>query len=61
MRFEAPADTMAPRLIDITIAFHAANGPVTFGDQKDAGMAIRVASELRTRVKDKMLPGAATS
>jgi len=47
VRFFAPADAMAPRLIDITIAFHASNGPVTFGDQKDAGMAIRVASDLQ--------------
>lgn len=47
VRFYAPADAMAPRLIDITIAFHASNGPVTFGDQKDAGMAIRVASDLQ--------------
>jgi len=60
VRFYAPADAMAPRLIDITIAFHASNGEVTFGDQKDAGMAIRVASDLqverRTKVKDEMLP-----
>lgn len=47
VRFNAPSDAMAPRLIDITIAFHASNGPVTFGDQKDAGMAIRVASDLQ--------------
>ena len=47
VRFFAPADATAPRLLDITIAFHASNGDVTFGDQKDAGMAIRVASELQ--------------
>jgi hypothetical protein len=47
VRFEAPADAMAPRIIDIGIVFHASNGTVTFGDQKDAGMAIRVASELQ--------------
>jgi len=63
VRFFAPADAMAPRLLDITINFHASNGPVTFGDQKDAGMALRVAHELqvRRRTGDKkttMLPGA---
>lgn len=47
VRFYAPADALAPRLLDITIAFHASNGEVTFGDQKDAGMAIRVASDLQ--------------
>jgi hypothetical protein len=60
VRFLAPTDAMGPRILDITIKFHASNGPVTFGDQKDAGMAIRVASDLqvekRTNVKDKMLP-----
>lgn len=47
VRFVAPADAMAPRILDIGIVFHASNGPVTFGDQKDAGMAIRVASDLQ--------------
>lgn len=47
VRFFAPADALAPRLLDITIAFHASHGDVTFGDQKDAGMAIRVASDLQ--------------
>ena len=62
VRFTTPADAMAPRLIDITIAFHATNGDVTFGDQKDAGMAIRVASDLqverRTKEKNKLAPAA---
>jgi len=62
VRFLAPSEAKGPRILDITIAFHASNGEVTFGDQKDAGMAIRVASDLqvekRTEVKDKMLPGA---
>ena len=57
VRFYAPADKMAPRLIDITIAFHASNGEVTFADEKDAGMAIRLASDLqvehRAKSKDK--------
>lgn len=61
VRFLAPSEAKGPRILDITIAFHASNGEVTFGDQKDAGMAIRVASDLqvekRTEVKDKMLPG----
>lgn len=47
VRFYAPVNEMAPRLIDITIALHASNGDVTFGDQKDAGMAIRVAADLQ--------------
>ncbi len=47
VRFEAPADAMAPRILDIAITFHASNGRVVFGDQKDAGMAIRVASDLQ--------------
>lgn len=62
VRFLAPGDPSGPRLLDITIAFHASNGPVTFGDQKDAGMAIRVASDLqvekRTGERDKMKAGA---
>lgn len=62
VRFIAPDKPDGPRILDITIAFHASNGPVTFGDQKDAGMAIRVASELqvekRTGEKDKMKAGA---
>ncbi|PAW62417.1 MAG: hypothetical protein B9S36_06210 [Verrucomicrobiia bacterium Tous-C2TDCM] len=62
VRFIAPAEAGGPRILDITIAFHASNGAVTFGDQKDAGMAIRVASDLqvekRTGEKDKMQAGA---
>jgi hypothetical protein len=62
VRFYTPADAGAPRLLDITIAFHASNGDVTFGDQKDAGMAIRVASDLqverRTKVKNALVPAA---
>ena len=61
VRFRAPADLMAPRIIDITIAFHASNGEVVFGDQKDAGMAIRVASNLqvarRTEKGSETVPG----
>lgn len=55
VRFIAPEEPSGPRLIDITIAFHATNGPVTFLDEKDAGMAIRVASDLQVekRAKEK--------
>ena len=55
VRFYPVADAMAPRILDITIAFHASNGPVTFGDQKDAGMAIRVSPDLQVvrRTKEK--------
>jgi hypothetical protein len=42
VRFLAPANADAPRALDITIAFHASHGPVRFGDEKDAGMAIRI-------------------
>jgi hypothetical protein len=61
VRFLAPDQPDGPRILDIAIAFRASNGPVTFGDQKDAGMAIRVASELqvekRTAEKNKMAAG----
>lgn len=49
------------RILDMTITFHASNGDVSFNDEKDAGMAIRVASELqvihRTKVKNEYLEG----
>lgn len=55
---EKPGD---PRSIDVTITLHASDGELTFGDQKDAGMAIRVNYELqverRTSEKDKMKEG----
>jgi len=62
VRFIAPEQPDGPRILDITIAFHASNGPVTLGDEKDAGMAIRVASELQVEKrtggeKGKMLSG----
>ncbi len=47
VRFSAPDGAKGPRLLDIEIAFHASHGPVTFGDDKDAGMAIRIASDLQ--------------
>lgn len=62
VRFYAPEDAMAPRLLDITITFRASNGEVTFGDDKDAGMAIRLASDLqverRSKEKNKLAPAA---
>ncbi|NLT69919.1 MAG: hypothetical protein GXX91_04405 [Verrucomicrobiaceae bacterium] len=53
VRFYAPSEPMAPRLLDITITFRATNGDVTFGDDKDAGMAIRVASDLQVERRSK--------
>lgn len=47
VRFLTPANADAPRVLDITIAFHASHGPVRFGDDKDAGMAIRINPELQ--------------
>jgi hypothetical protein len=47
VRIHAPTTPLGPRILDITIAFRASNGLVTFGDEKDAGMAIRVASDLQ--------------
>jgi hypothetical protein len=51
-----------PRVLDITIAFHASHGEVVFGDEKDAGMAIRVAPELqvvrRTAQRNVLAEGA---
>jgi len=62
VRIPAVADEMASRIIDIEIAFHATNGEVVFGDEKDAGMAIRVASDLQAerRTKDPKKMKAAT-
>lgn len=47
LRFSAPEGAQGPRLIDFEIEFHASEGPVTFEDDKDAGMAIRVNFELQ--------------
>ncbi|MCB1077863.1 MAG: PmoA family protein [Verrucomicrobiae bacterium] len=41
---KGPDDT---RLLDVTITIHASHGPVVFGNQKDGGMAIRVAPSLQ--------------
>jgi hypothetical protein len=53
--------TADARILDITITFNASNGDVSFNDEKDAGMAIRVASELqvthRTKVNGKAKEG----
>lgn len=61
VRFLASSDPAGPRLIDIEIAFHASHGPVSFGDDKDAGMAVRVAYELQAEKRDNekkaMVPG----
>jgi len=47
---KSPTDT---RILDITITIHASHGPVVFGNQKDGGMAIRVAPSLQAvRQKD---------
>lgn len=43
-----------PRILDIEIAFHASNGDIVFGDEKDAGMAIRVSVDLQV---DKRVDG----
>lgn len=43
------------RILDMKIEFHASHGPVLFGDEKDAGMAIRVASELQIERRNKAL------
>ncbi|MEX2580510.1 MAG: PmoA family protein [Verrucomicrobiales bacterium] len=59
VRFYPVDDSLASRILDITIAFHASNGPVTLRDEKDAGMAIRLTPELQVaRRKDgkNMIP-----
>lgn len=62
-RFHAPhADTDA-RIMDYEVALIASEGDVVFGDQKDGGMAIRVALTMQNsrqapRDKDKPLPPA---
>lgn len=53
VRIPAVADALAPRILDIEIQFHATDGDVVFGDEKDAGMAIRVASELQAQKRTK--------
>jgi len=47
VRISAVAESDGPRVIDVAIAFHASHGDVTFHDEKDAGMAIRVHSDLQ--------------
>ncbi len=59
VKFYPVSDAMAPRILDITIAFHASHGPVTFGDEKDAGMAIRVSPDLQVVRRSKAAEGAA--
>ncbi len=56
VRFLAPTAPNAPRILDITIAFHASHGPIVFGDDKDAGMAIRVASDLQVERRSQAKP-----
>ncbi|MCB1237080.1 MAG: PmoA family protein [Verrucomicrobiae bacterium] len=56
VRIPSVADAMAPRIIDIEIEFHATDGDVVFGDEKDAGMAIRLASELQVEKRIKENP-----
>ncbi len=46
-RFIAGDKPGDPRCIDVTITLHASDGELTFGDQKDAGMAVRVNFELQ--------------
>lgn len=41
---KTPTDT---RILDVTVTIHASHGPVVFGNQKDGGMAIRVAPSLQ--------------
>lgn len=55
VRFIAPEDPMGPRIIDIEITFRATDGPIHFGDDKDAGMAIRLNADLQVekRVEGK--------
>ncbi len=53
LRFSAPQGAKGPRLIDFGIVFHASHGPITFEDDKDAGMAIRVAYELQVEKRAK--------
>jgi len=47
VRIHPAASAEAPRILDIAITFQASHGEVVFGDEKDAGMAIRVASDLQ--------------
>ncbi len=58
VEFSGTADA---RILDMTITFHASNGDVSFNDEKDAGMAIRVASDLqvvhRTKIGGKAKEG----
>jgi hypothetical protein len=37
------------RLIDLTVTFHATNGPVTFGDTKEGFLGLRVADTMRVK------------
>lgn len=62
VRFIPPKDPNGPRQIDITIAFHASHGTVTFGDDKDGGLAFRMRPELQVvrrnpGKKPAMIPG----
>lgn len=53
VRIPAVADENAPRIIDFEIEIHATDGDVVFGDEKDAGMAIRLASDLQAEKRTK--------
>lgn len=62
VRFLAPSEPNGARQIDITIAFHASNGEVVFGDDKDGGLAFRMRPELQVvrrnpGKKPPMIPG----
>jgi len=56
----APAGPEGPRVLDIAITFHASHGEVVFGDEKDAGMAIRVARTLQQTGRTPESAAAAT-
>lgn len=55
VRIPAVADEMAPRIIDFEIELQATDGDIVLGDEKDAGMAIRLASDLQVQKRTEDL------
>ncbi|MCB1244375.1 MAG: PmoA family protein [Verrucomicrobiales bacterium] len=57
-RFYAPNAQDDSRQMDYEVTIHASEGEVVFGDQKDGGMAIRVAVTMQNtrQTKDKKAP-----
>ncbi|MCB1234789.1 MAG: PmoA family protein [Verrucomicrobiae bacterium] len=52
-RIHAVENDQATRILDYGVTIHASHGEVIFGNQKDGGMAIRVAPSLQVTARDK--------